>query len=345
MVACEASGQSLLVFEEPVCPRCPYGVRGRCRGPTTAGSVLDCGTSRIGCTSTERQIRFYVNFSQNAPERISHPPPIPELPPFLPCLEAGLPTLKTFPADDLYAISLGKLLRPNGTLAYDSPEDVRRALHLPAQARLCLVGTCQEDLLESAWRASITNDLWRKLSRLRFDLATTLSFAVWPNQPRFDQIYAQERNLGTYDLLTGFGIPTVPIFFCAAEEDYRAAVGWLEERPLVQVVGILAQFYRDKPSFSRFFKDVCRFRDIVPRKLHFLVIGCGTAEKIRMVFDHLDSATVLTTKPVSLGRSGHAVAPSLDHFRAKHSLGLDELVASNVLQYRLYCESLCGIAA
>ena len=341
MIARESSGQSLIVFQEPVCSVCPHGSRGRCRGPSTVESVVNCGERRIGCTDAERITRFYLNLAKHLPARAQHPPTVPDLPAFIPVLEAGLPAELNLRSGTLYAVTLGRLLKRNGGIRYSSPEKLRKALRLNHGNRLCLVGTCQEDKLELLWEKSKTCGIWEQIQKLGFEFVTTSTFAVWPNQARSDQINAQDRNAGVYEIMTGLGVPTIPLFFCGAEEDYQEAAEWIDARPDIEIVSSLAQYYRDPSAFSRYFEKLCRFRDSMPRPLHYLIVGCGTNEKIRMVFSEFPRATIVSSKPVRLGRSGRRVFPSDLHFvSAMRDVSHEELINGNIRSFEEFCSRL-----
>ena len=339
IIPCETSGQIALRLASPVCKVCPYGVEGRCKGPSTAASVWDRGQGEIGCTDTARQYYFYRNLMRHRPFHLQPLPSIPRLPAFMPVLGRGVAKDITLPDGLLYGISLGRLLKDSGELRYRSQDHLRRAFRIPKNARICLLGTGQEDLLMEALHRSLETNLWQALQELGFDLATSATFAVWEKQSRFDQIYAQDRNFASHDHLANLGVPTVPFFFCAEEEDYAAAARWLAERPQVNTVAALAQFHKTPRGFSGFFKSLCKFRDKMPRHFHLLIIGCGAADKIRQVYKEFPSATIATDKPVILGQSRQMVNPDLSKIQVS-SLRRPSLVENNIKQFSAFCERL-----
>jgi hypothetical protein len=239
----------------------------------------------------------------------------------------------------LYGVALTTVLRGTGDVRYAVPSQVRRQLGLGEGGRLCLIGTAKDARLENAWVGSERNDLWARLAGLSFEFTTTTTFSVWDRQARFDQIYNQERNLRSYDRFAAYGLPVAPFLFFPGETDLEAAMAWLEAHPAVDLVGVLAQFYRSSEAFGRLLGGMRVLRASAPRPLRFLVTGCATAPKLERLFAEFPSATVASTKPVMKALWGHATRTGLRH-SAAWSTKRELLVERNVARYIAFCEAL-----
>jgi hypothetical protein len=321
------------------CPVCPYHVTGRCEGLDAAGSSLQ-SPGAIGCREPARQARYYADLHDGELEQASASDlPIPPLPAFIPVLVRVLPSSVRLDQSLLYGVALTTVLRGTGDVRYATPSQMRRQLGLGEGGRLCLIGTAKDARLENAWAGSERNDLWGRLAGLSFEFTTTTTFSVWDRQARFDQIYNQERNLRSYDRFAGYGLPGAPFLFFPEGTDLEAALAWLEAHPAVDLVGVLAQFYRSSEAFGRLLGGMRVLRDSVPRPLRFLVTGCATAPKLERLFAEFPSATAASTKPVMKALRGHATRTGLRH-SAAWSSKRELLVERNVARYIAFCEAL-----
>jgi len=337
----DAEGQGVLAFYEPACEKCPYWLLNRCRGPTT-GSVLPATIKSIGCTDTTRQLEAYYNLQKSF--AIVKPPPcqtLPPLPQFIPELLRGMPAGWQGASEGVYAISLSSLVTSIGAVRYGGdPQRLRQALHLPTDAKILLIGTADDELLELFWEQSERRDSWHQLSRFGFCGATGLAFSVWDNDPRYDQIHNQRRNVLSYEILTALGIPTIPFLFPIAPEDYDEVAEWVYQRREISVIADLAQFYNSSEEFGDFLSRVERLREAIGRPLRHLLVGVGTADKIERVRRRLgtENAIIVTEKPVYKAVKGAETA-QLDLSFAKPSsfLNRGRLVEINIQRYRNAC--------
>ncbi len=321
------------------CPVCPYGVTGRCEGLDDAGRSL-LWSGAIGCREPARQARYYADLHEGElDEEAATDLPIPPLPAFIPVLVRVLPSSVRFDQSRVYGVALTTVLRATGDVRYATPSHMRRQLGLGERGRLCLIGTAKDARLENAWTRSERNDLWARLAGLSFEFATTTTFSVWDRQARFDQIYNQERNLRSYDHFVRHRLSTAPFLFLPERTDLEAAVAWLEAHPAVDLVGILAQYYRSTEAFDRLLVGMQEMRDAAPRPLRFLVTGCATAPKLERLFAAFPDATVASTSPVMKAIRGRATRTGLRHSPAP-STKRERLLERNVARYAAFCEAL-----
>jgi hypothetical protein len=257
-------------------------------------------------------------------------PATPALPPFIPVLPRGLPRGTKIPREMLLGVSFSSAFLPSGRVRFLTPTDMRRDLQLDDDARMCLLGTGSDELLERVWQNSEKLKTWDAIARLSFEFSTTFTFSVWERQPRFDQIFNQDRNLYTFSRLTSLGIPTVPFLFCADSADRKAALSWLEVHPEVYVVALLAQFFRKADALVRILDEMRTTRAKARRHIRFLLVGCATSEKITKVFREFPDTTIVTSKPVHKAIAGCETLPDLSHRQANRKITRNELVAGNL---------------
>jgi hypothetical protein len=304
--------QRVLAGLNSVCDGCLFGLEGTCDGAEGVKDLVPWPVpGRPDCIDPKRQLDYLVNLAQYRPEPVVNLAPVPDLPPFIPVLEGGLPKRLVLPPGTLYGVGLRTVVRKHGGLRTRSGEQLRALLRLPANARLCLSCSCDDHRIEKLWHRCLELDTWRGIADLRFEFVTGMTFSVWADNPRFAQRYNIERNLASIDFFAGCGVPVVPIFFCPRDADLRQAGRWLRDRPAVRAIGALAQFYKTDEAFARLLNEIALIRDAAGRAIHVLAIGCATLEKIKELFQRFPEATVMTNKPVRKGRSGHGFAEDL----------------------------------
>ncbi|HXO43715.1 MAG TPA: hypothetical protein VN999_19865 [Thermoanaerobaculia bacterium] len=306
--------QRVLAGLNPVCDGCLFRLEGTCDGAEGLQDIVPWPIpGRPDCTDPKIQTDYLVNLAQHRPEAVFSLPPVPELPPFIPVLETGLPKGLILPPGELYGVGLRTVVRRYGGLRTSSGARLRSLLRLPANARLCLSCSCDDRRIEKLWERHLELDTWRGLAALGFEFVTGMTFSVWTDNPRFTQRYNIERNFASIDFLAGLGVPVVPIFFCPRDADLRQVGRWLRDRPAVQVIGALAQFYKSDQQFADLLDYVARIRDTAGRAIRLLAIGCATREKIEELFQRFPDATVMTNKPVRKAISGHALNEDLSY--------------------------------
>src|SRR5947209_3972040 len=304
--------QSGLLIRNPVCPVRPFHLEETCDGAEEAADILRFpNKNRPDCTDIRRQIAYFKDLARNRPEPVFDMLAIPDLPPFIPVLEGGLPAELALPTGQLYGVGLRTVLSKTGRVKPSSAARLRESLRLPTDARLCLISSCDDRRIENFWRRSLELDSWRALASLRFEFVTGMTFSVWSDNPRFTQRYNIDRNFSSFDHFAGLGVSVVPIFFCTRDADFRFIRRWLQDRPSVRAIGGLAQFHKSDSSFARFLEGMDRIRQEAKRDLHLFAIGCATQERISEVFRSFPAATIVTNKPIRKGASGHGFEDDL----------------------------------
>lgn len=326
---------------QPRCSVCPYGATARCEGLDAYPDLPPAAEGAIGCRSPGRQAFFYENLHRRDVDgkgREVLPPG--RLPAFIPLLVRVLPRATRLDPSILYGVSYTSVILEGGTVRHKTAESLRRELALGPEAGLCLIGTGKDARLERAWAQSERHDLWRRLASLPFELVTTTTFSVWERQPRFDQIYNQERNLYSYDRLTALGMPTVPFVFFRSGTDLRALRDWLQSRPKIDLVAVLAQFYRRSDDFERLIEGMHQLQSFLGRRLRFLVVGCATRQKVERLFSEFSTATIASSKPVMKAIRGRATTADLTHEKADPSIPRHRLLVQNIGRFIERCEAL-----
>jgi len=239
----------------------------------------------------------------------------------------------------LHGVSLDDLLRQDGRIGYSSGKELRADFRLPPDGRICLVASVRDDRLEELWHRMDTDMIWRQIRRLGFEFATGLSCSVFEQQSRNGQLFNQERNLLSCDLLARAGVPVVPIFCDVIEEDLSFAIQWLAKRPALRVVAGLAQSWRSDAEFRRFLRRMQYLKDQVSRPLHFVIIGCSSASRLPELFGTLGDVTVTTANFVQKAVHGESWdSRCLDFVPAPREIPRGELLRRNIDGLLEFCE-------
>jgi len=334
------SRQSRFVFGSLVCNVCSYGLSGRCGGEASATpeSFTLSDSSVIGCLDSSRQrVHLADLHGRPKPEKQKSRHSEIKLPPFIPQICTGLGQIPQLEGDQLFAVSLSTILGEEGRVKYKSGQTLRRALGLPRGARLLLIGSTKDYTIEKLWTTSDSADVWRRIANLGFECSTALTYSVWDEHPKFDQIFNQEKNLITHDILLANSVISIPFLFFYDDRDYGEVLSWLKTHKDVRKIGILAQFKKKNAAFDEVVRDMHRLEKDVPRSLHFLVVGPSTAGRIQRLFNEFSRVTIVTSEPASKAVWTHRTRTDLTHVRADIRIPKATLAANNIEMYRKFC--------
>ncbi len=321
------------------CPPCPYKILGRCDGPKDNKTYLMQGGSVVGCLGAKRR-GFYFGDTHEKFVPIpgsSHQHKI-TLPAFIPAIRDGLRV--TWPEvlpSPLFAVSLGKIINQSGNLAFETIDHLRQRFNLPQSGRICLIGTSKDYKLEALWKISDREKIWERIAHFGFEFVTSSTYSVWDKHPRFDQVRNQERNFQTHDILANLGVSVIPFFFPVADSDYRAVFEWLQDRPDVNKVAVLAQFYKSPYLFAQFLKNMRAIENTAQRQLEFLVVGVAQKYKIEAIRREF-KASIVCSKPFQAALAGRRIKRTLEEEGPNLLLQRKDLVIPNIEQYVRCCE-------
>lgn len=330
----------------PDCATCFYGNTKRCGGHTTANrqalkEELRGEHEGIGCRGDPGPMFRFLHLH---PHPNAESASLPKLPVFIPQIAtSGLNSTPHYPSGmNTFAISLTTLFSPHGKLCWTDKTALRNALCLPLDARLLVVGTGDDRLLEKIWNRMIDDDVWRKMAALDLAASTGFSFSVWDVQPRMDQIINQERNFLTCRYLSAHGIPTIPIVFWYDKYDFQNLAQWLRQR-CITTVAVLNQFIREYERFEQLCEEMKWLQEEVESTLHYVVIGVGRPRRISRLLSDF-SCSIITKQPFAVAvHSGCRVTQDLDRETVlDQARSRDELVAENVTNYWNFCTQCIG---
>jgi hypothetical protein len=334
------SPQKRFVFGSLACKVCPYGISGRCDGETSATpeSFILTDSSVIGCLDPARQRAHFADLhGQLRPLRQKSRHSEINLPAFIPQICTGLGALPKLKGDPLFAVSLSTILGEEGKVKYRSAQSLRHALGLQPDARLALIGTTNDYTIEKLWTNSGASDAWNRIANLGFEFSTSVSYSVWDEHPRFDQIFNQEKNFATHGILLEKGIISIPFLFFYDEKDYQEILSWLRNHKDVRKVAILAQFKRADANFEEVVVDMHRLEKDLSRSLQFLVVGPSTASRIRRLFNEFSRVTIVTIEPAFKALYSHRALRDLRYVPADNRIRKAIIAANNIEIHRKFC--------
>jgi hypothetical protein len=300
----QADGQRIFPLFPPPCAECPKRVQKRCSGPQTVDSQIRNQGKLLSCFDMAKTTALEENLDWHRPSNRPSFCIIQGLPASIPVLCEGMPPELLLNSHDLYGIALDDLVRDNGSLRYSTGSELREAFRLPRDGRLCLFGSARDIRLEELWARSVRDLVWKRIRKLGFEFVTGATFSVFEQQSRRGQLVNQDRNLLSAELLACEDLPVIPIFCEVIEEDLDFAVHWLGERPSIEVVAGLAQGWKTDNEFSRFLWRMKFLKNHVRRPLHFLIIGCSSADRIWTLFQGLGDVTIANTNLALSGVNG-----------------------------------------
>lgn len=321
------------------CPPCPYNILGRCDGPEDNKTYLMHGKSIVGCLGAKRRGFYFSDTHEKfVPIPISSNQHEITLPAFIPVIRDGLRiTWPEILPSPLVAVSLGKIINQSGNLAFETIDHLRTQFNLPKEVKIALIGTSRDNKLEALWKISDRAKIWERIAHFGFEFVTSSTYSVWDKHPRADQIRNQDRNFQIHDILANLGVPAIPFFFPVADSDYRAVFEWLQDRPDISKVAVLAQFYKSPYRFAQFLKNMRAIQNAAQRQLEFLVVGVGQKYKIEAIRREF-KASIVCSKPFQAALAGRRIKRNLEEEVPNLLLPREKLVIPNIQQYVRCCE-------
>ncbi|MDQ3747809.1 MAG: hypothetical protein M3367_02165 [Acidobacteriota bacterium] len=330
------SSQSVLPF---FCEGCYYKKRGRCKGATNLKIYEMTGKSFVGCATENKTEFLYDIFKEYIPVGSSNQSKL-VLPPYIPQFfsrkrESILPL-----ENRLVAISLTTFLNiTTGKIKFKNKSDLIRALGLPANTRIALVGTCNDFILEKFWTISDTENFWQIIADFGFEFVTGLTLSVLDELPLFSHKFNQDRNFLSHDKFAHLGVPCIPFLMPFDEKDYEYIGVWLKDRNDVNIVAIHGSSYSRSPKlFNELINRMRKIESLSPRHLKFLVVGIAKPNQMKILLNKFDS-TIVNPRPfMEVIRAGNGYDANL-HIKSDKRTPKDELLFESIVNFENFCSS------
>lgn len=293
--------------------------------------------SVFGCVdSLRREQAFSDVYDRAVPIPMSSHQERIQLPSFIPGVKSGL-NLDMCNHMPLFAVSLGDILGVNGDLLVVSVDEIKQRCRLPQEARLVLICTAKDAQLYALWKVSYKERSWKHIAEMGFEWVTSLSFSVWDEHPRTDQIVSQDKNFLTHDYFANLGVPSIPFVYPFDDSDYQAFGEWIEARPDINKVAVLARFYSTDAHFAQFCRNMRKIQEYARRPLEFLVVSAAKRSKLISVMSEFN-ATIVNWKPFHEALAGNTCSANLEYKFDPASR--DELAFINFERHLHYCDTL-----
>lgn len=340
----DSTGQRLMALFPPPCADCQWRACRRCSGPQTVESQLRRQGKLLTCFDTAKTARLLENLDRRRQTAVPSYRILQGLPASIPVLVEGMPEVRLDP-DLLYGIALDDLLREDGSISFSTGRELRSAFRLPPSGRICLFASVRDTRLEGFWARSETDRIWSRIRRLRFEFVTGTSFSVFEQQSRNGQLFNQDRNMLSVELLARAGVPVVPVCCEVVEEDLEFAARWLTDRPSLRVIAGLAQGWRTDGEFKRFLERMKFLKSRISHPLHFLIIGCSSRERVQRLFRELVSVTVANTNLTLKGVNGvQWDSEQLKLVPMPEDVSPSDLLPQSLEDFAEFCESCARTA-
>lgn len=197
----------------------------------------------------------------------------------------------------LFVVSMGEFLRESGDLAFCNLAHLKEKLKIPPNAKVALIGTSSEKIQQAFWRNLEKFNLLERIANFGFEWMTSPTFPVYDLNPRADQIIHQFRNYLITDLIATYGLPVIPFIFPYNVADYLTFSKWLKDRPSINKVAILAQYYESDAQFSQLLRNIKQIEKYAERELEFLIVGVTKKSKLEHALSMLKNVSIISWSP------------------------------------------------
>jgi len=291
------SAQSLLPFTYN-CSNCPLKKQGYCGGIEDLRNYSMEHPSLIGCHDLERLEKYL----SEVVDRLIHPPEtfhqekinLSELPFGVAYGNIDLTQYNNVP---LFVVSMNVFLKDSGDFAFRDMVHLKKTLKIPTNAKLALIGTSSEKIQQAFWRVSERLKLLERIAEFGFEWVTSTTFPVWDENPRADQIIHQFRNYLMTDLMAEKGLPVIPFVYPYNDNDYRTFRNWIKDRPTINKVAVLAQYYESDNQFLQLINNIEKIQEYAEKELQFLIVGVTKKSKLEKALSKFKNASIISWSP------------------------------------------------
>jgi hypothetical protein len=256
------------------------------------------GKHLIGCLNLERLEKYFFDvFDVYQPIPKSFNQEKLELPSTILGIKDGRLNLSTFDSIPLFAVPFSEFVKNNGDLKYQNIQHLKQTLELPINSKVALIGTSMEKKQQAVWKVSNNNDIWKRISEFGFEFVTSMTFPVWDLNPRSDQVINQLRNYLSSDILANLGVPTIPFIYPFDNCDYETFSKWIEKRPSINKLAVLARYYKTDFQFVQLINNMKKIQSYAEREIEFLVVGVTKPSKVQMTLQEFNNSRLLSSSP------------------------------------------------
>lgn len=223
----------------------------------------------------------------------------------VPRLSAYLPQIRTRKAlrgqlcDPVYAVTAGTVIgRRSRPL---SATELRELVGLGDDQLLVLLLFGKDEYLERLW--DHREKFIPALADGGFDLITAPSYSAWEPRPRPELLYAAKRSQLVYAMLQMLGAPTIPRAVWSIDHDAERFARWTNENPVVTHVALDLTTYRGEAGYLKQLELLCLFDHLTRQRLHFLVNGPSSFERILRLFEAVEPWRVSISNARAVARA------------------------------------------
>jgi|GEM_PF-4801052 len=218
----------------------------------------------------------------------------------------------------VYAVSPAALFRRrlgrNGA-TLTVVRDVRRRLGLDSTAKLLLTGNALDELLQWWWYNSPV--AVEAVRANRFDWVLSPNYSVYGVRCPLEWAYNLKRSILGCAYLRDAGQNAVPTLMLPNRFFRLRVEEWLWDNPQVNCIATNLQMMQDDGEFQAALDGVARLDEDLGHRIHFIITGPTTQERIALVRRQLAHVTVVSSAtlngPSAYGgftRPGAALFPS-----------------------------------
>jgi hypothetical protein len=256
--------------------------------------------SLISCTDLNRleKYLFDVLDTNLLPPKSFHQNKI-LLPSALYGIKDGGLDLSRHETTEIYAVSLSTFIREENKnkFRFRDMAHLKRRLKIPDDSKVCLIGTSNEKIQQILWKYSEEERIWQRMAEFGFYFISSMTYPVWDENPRSDQIINQLRNYFTADVFASLNVPTVPFIYPFNEKDYETFGNWIEKRPDLNKLAVLATFYKSDEEFAQLVRNMKKIEEYAQRNIQFLIVGATLPSKIELALSSFGEPVFISWAP------------------------------------------------
>lgn len=216
---------------------------------------------------------------------------LPQLPVFIPDVGAGNGKVLADLQPTFAATTLNRVISPR-TLKVTA--SVHQSVNLPGSSTVLVNGYTEDTFLEKIWDKRY--EIASRLADLNA-VFTAPDYSVFLNQPHAERLINVKRGLIFFELLQGFGAKTIPTMHWTGLMDLRRWAQWINDHLAISVMAMDLQMLSGH-LWLIVLNQLNTFSAMLNRKIHFVVTGLATPEKIGQIKTILKSVSIVSGVPL-----------------------------------------------
>lgn len=216
---------------------------------------------------------------------------LPALPAFIPDVGAGNGKFLTDLHSAFAATTLDRVVSPRTLKVAATVHDI---VNLPRSTTILVNGYAEDTFLEKVWDQRY--EIASQLARLNA-VFTAPDYSVFLDQPHAERLINVKRSLIFFELLQSFGAKAIPTMHWTGLKDLQRWAHWVNTHLSISIMALDLQMLTGHLWLVAL-NQLRAFSAMLNRRIHFIITGVSSPDKIDQIRSAFKSISVVTAAPI-----------------------------------------------